>query len=178
MINSPNVELNCITFGAPPIFNIDVKNLIRTLRPNVLPRGLELAFVNEGDPVTRLDAAYSRVLALLYHEANADDYGSLGGALEQLGLAITADNTVRLPSHSLFRLGDIVMLVDPEEDEQELELRLYSLEEQDLDTALWIDLPAHKMSKYNDYASTLAAGRINGRRGWQPEPTGDFGWQP
>jgi hypothetical protein len=173
-MDSPNVELNCITFGAPPIFNTDVTNLIRTLRSNVSPRGLELAFVNEGDPVTRLDAAYSKVLALLYHEANADDYGSLGGALERLGLAITASNTVRLPSHSLFRLGDIVMLVDPEEDEQELELRLYSLEEQNLDTALWTDFFAHKMFKYNGYASRLAAGRINGRRGWQPEPTGHF----
>lgn len=176
MMNSPNVELNCITFGAPPIFNNDVTNPIRTLHSNVSPRGLELAFVNEGDPVTRLDAAYSRVLALLYHEANDDDYGSLGGALERLGLAITADNTVRLPSHSLFRLGDIVMLVDPAEDEPGL--RLYSLEEQDLDTALWVDIPAHRMPRYNDCASTLAAGRINGRRGWQPEPTGDFGWQP
>jgi hypothetical protein len=168
MMNSPNVELNCITFGAPPIFNADVTNLIRTLRSNVSPRGLELAFVNEGDPVTRLDAAYSRVLALLYHRANADDYGSLGGALELMGHAITANNTVRLPRHSLVRLGDIVMLVDLEEDEQEVELRLYSLEEQDLDKALWTDFSAHKMFKYNGYASRLAAGRINGRRGWQP----------
>lgn len=178
MMNSPNVELNCVTFGAPPIFNTDVTNRIRTLRSNVSPRGLELAFVNEGDPVTRLDAAYSKVLALLYHKANTDDYGSLGGPLEHLGHAITADNTVRLPSHSLFRLGDIVMLADPEEDEQGSELRLYSLEEQDLDTALWTDFFAHEMPKYNDYANRLAAGRINGRRGWQPEPTGHFGWQP
>jgi hypothetical protein len=174
MMNSPNVELNCITFGAPPIFNTDVTNLIRTLSSNVLPRGLELAFVNEGDPVTRLDAAYSKVLALLYHEANADDYGSLGGALEHLGLPITANNTVHLPRHSLFRLGDIVLLVDSEEDEQELELRLYSLEEQDLDEALWTDFSAHKMFRYNGYASKLATGRINGRRGWQPEPTDYF----
>src|SRR3954466_10748436 len=115
MMNSPNVELNCITFGAPPIFNIDVTNLIRTPRSNASPRGLELAFVNEGDPVTRLDAAYSNVLALLCHKANTDDYGSLGAPLERLGFAITANNTVDLPRHSLFRLGDIVMLVDPEE---------------------------------------------------------------
>src|SRR4051794_38562102 len=168
MMNSPNVELNCITFGAPPIFNSDVTNLIRTLPSNVSPRGLELAFVNEGDPVTRLDEAYSKVLAVLYHKANPDDYGPASAALERLGFANIANKTVHLPKHSLSRLGDIVMLVNCKEDEEELELRLYSLKEQDLDKALWIDLFAHKMCKYNGYAATLAAGRINGRRGWQP----------
>jgi len=179
MLNSPNVELNCITFGAPPIFNTDITNLIRASCSNVSPRGLELSFINERDPVPRLDTAYSNVLALLFHEANADDYGSLGGALEHLGLAITANNTIDLPIHSLFRLGDIVMLVDPKEDEQGLELRLYSLKEQDLDKALWTDFLAHKITKYHSYASRLAAGKFNGRNGWQkPEPTGYFGWQP
>jgi hypothetical protein len=177
-MNSPNVELNCVTFGAPPIFDADVTNIIRTLRSDVSPRGLELAFVNEGDPVTRLDAAYTRVIALLYNEAKIGDYGSLSGALGRLGCAVTANNTVQLPRHSLFRLGDIVMLVDAEEDEEGLDLRLYSLKEQDLDAALWTDFFAHEMTKYNDYASTLAVGKINGRRGWQPEPTGHFGWQP
>jgi len=177
-MNSPNVELNCITFGAPPIFNTDITKLIRDSYSNVSPRGLELAIINEHDPVSRLDPAYTEILALLFHEANVEDYGSLDGALRRQGHAITANNTIDLPIHSLYRLGDIVMLVDLEEDEQKLDLRLYSLKEQDLDKALWTDFFAHDKVKYIGYISELAAGKFNGRKGWQTVPTGYIGWQP
>jgi hypothetical protein len=115
-----------------------------------------------------LDAAYSRVLALLYHKANEEEYGSVGGALEQLGHSITASNTIDLPRLSLLHLGDIVMMSDPEDDDEVSELILYSLHDQDLDAALWTDLSAHRMLRYNDNAGILAAGRFNGRGGWQP----------
>jgi hypothetical protein len=177
MLNPSEVELGCVTFGAPPLFNTDVTTLIRTFHSDAIPRGLELAFVNEGDPIPRLDTAYSKVLALLYHKANSDDYGSVVLSLERLGLNITGKNTFNLSSLSLFRLGEMIMFADSREDQEEegLDLRLYQLKDKTLDQGLWADLPAHKMAVYNTHASELAAGRFNGRSGWHIELARDPG---
>jgi hypothetical protein len=120
-----------------------------------------------------MDDSYARLIALLYHRANAAECGSarlqdLG--LEQLGSGIAANNALRLPSPSRFRLGDIVMLADSSADEDGLDLRLYLLREQQLGQALLANFFDHKVAKYNNWASLISAGRFNGRGGWGSEP--------
>jgi hypothetical protein len=61
------------------------------------------------------------------------------------------------------------MMSDPGDDDEVSELRLCSLHQQDLDTALWTDLFAHMITKYDDNAGLLAAGRFNRQTSWQPD---------
>lgn len=175
MLNSSNVQLSCITFGAPPVFSADVTPLIRSLRPQASTPTFELAFVNEGDPIPRMDDSYAKLIALLHHRANAAEYGSARLQdldPERLGFGIAANNVVTLPSPSLFRLGDIVMLADSNVDGDGLDLRLYLLREQQLGEVLLANFFDHKIIKYNNLASSVSAGQFNGRGGWESEPNG------
>ena len=55
-----------MTFGAPPILNADITETIKTEPSLGRSRGVNLAFVNEFDMVSRVDHSYFRSLIDLY----------------------------------------------------------------------------------------------------------------
>jgi hypothetical protein len=118
-----------------------------------------LAFAAEGDPVPRMDTAYARLVAFLYHRASADENGP------------PALGKIELPHLSLFRLGRIIILQDAAQDasvsDDDVDLRVSLLQEEDLSTRLWVNLFAHKMIQYAEWTARIAAGRFNGRVSWK-----------
>src|SRR5438034_11318825 len=146
MLSKTSLRFSCVTFGAPPIFSADIISSLKDLHRRSSRRGLMLAFAVEGDPVTRMDAAYSLLVAHLYHKASADEYGP------------PTPDDVELSPLSLFRLGEIVMLADADVSKDGLHLRALLLPEENLGRRLWANLFAHKKDLYAARTKELADG--------------------
>ena len=113
-----------------------------------------LAVVTEGDIIPRMDAAYAKYIARLYHLASLDGYDRA-----------RVDDVGELPPLSLFRLGQIVVLVDVTIAFEGLDLEAYTLREEDLSERLWANFFAHHKKLYTLWMEEVGAGRLNGGRG-------------
>jgi len=174
------MSLSCITFGAPPIFTVDVNPLLQLFLSLVGNSGVVLSIINDGDPIPRMDTPYTAKLIRLIQEANANE---LGIPIDGEELVIANDRRVssrlrsdgsrdlpalRLPALSLHRIGEIVLQKDANDNvEGDMDLRLLRLEERDLTNLLFANFFAHLMDIYMAQASQLAQGVVNGRPGWQ-----------
>lgn len=106
----PSILLNCITFGAPPIFSTDITPGLKALlsaRSSSIP-SVFIAFTIEGDPFIRLDTLYARFLLDLLNEK----------------VATPPDP----PPLSLYMLGDVVMFQKVDSPSGELNVHTYGVE--------------------------------------------------
>jgi hypothetical protein len=150
-----DVRFSCITFGAPSIFSKDITPTIRGVQTRLARPGLLLAFALNGDPVPRMDAAYSRVVAYLYHRAGEEEFDTS----MVRGLVV--------PPLSLFRLGDIVVLSDETISSEGFDVGAYLWTEESLAKSVWLNLFAHKKIEYVRFLGEVGSGRLNGRQTWR-----------
>jgi len=153
MLSDAKLRFSCITFGGPPIFGSPVTQMLAAPEVQLPRHGLLLAIVTEGDIIPRMDAAYAKEMAKLYHLASVGGY-----------YAPTAGKVFDLPPLSLFRLGHIVVLFDVTT-YGDLELGAYSLREEDLGERLWASFFQHHKSLYARWMKEVGAGRLNGGKG-------------
>lgn len=113
-----DLKLSCFTFGAPPVLNADITELVKTEPSLERNRGTNLAFVNEFDMVCRVDQSYFRSLIDLFRSV----YGlkpvmndEIARKAEKLGTPNTEDSQNMLPPLD-FRNVDPKAAVNPTED--------------------------------------------------------------
>lgn len=178
-------RIHCVTFGAPPV------SLLPLQKPSNNPRRLRkclfLAFVNEGDPVTRADKAYVKSLLDLLTKPTPERELLPERDVAGERTRWRSDGTPKLPRRrykqihwpvpacTLSNAGRIVVLRsgDPMavgKGERNIEERLaegvaaVTCEEEELRSVIWGDPVAHMMGLYAGRIETLAVAAVMGKR--------------
>jgi hypothetical protein len=121
--NGGDLNLHCITFGAPPVYSPhSITSSIADSSSRVL------SFVNYGDLVTRADKSYIRTLINVYAHPNP---------------ATRLD----FSSAELFNVGESVMLYDENEDGEEVRAKAVVVTEK-INGLLFGNVRIHPMKQY------------------------------
>ena len=165
-------QVHCFTFGAPPV----------SLLPLAKPRteqyrsSLFLAFVNEGDPVPRLDPDYFRSLLDLYTSPAPVTADALAGPAPKFKLfrlgrpkpprdyGLGAIVEWPLPTGALSTAGRIVVVRrGPGALDSEADLRVLAVSDQQLRRVVYGDLMMHQMKLYASRVESLAIRTVTAR---------------
>ncbi|KAL0782504.1 hypothetical protein CaCOL14_000410 [Colletotrichum acutatum] len=165
-LSSRKVTLSCVTFGCPPLFNTDIDSRLAKLytSSNFL-LGNMLAFANDGDPISRMDAAYATELARIWYRVG----GSKCPPASEFP-------DFKPPKLRLNGLGQLVVLFEKEQEEDENKededieeeetLMACRLSHSDLEHQAWANVAAHRMNQYVKWMTCIGDGSFNGRRDW------------
>ncbi|KAJ4141750.1 hypothetical protein NW768_000967 [Fusarium equiseti] len=146
-----SAKRSIITFGSPPVTPQNLTTIAEGLP------GVEsvLAFVNEGDVVSRLCMNYIKSVLDLYRidvEETLQKQQHGGSAAEGPGLTANPGTTARewkLPDPSFYQIGRIVILRTNDVGKQ------LELDYADFSRLLWCDTVVHKGSTYSKHVGAL-----------------------
>ncbi|KAK1995152.1 alpha/beta-hydrolase [Colletotrichum falcatum] len=156
--------LSCIGFGCPPMLDADISlGLIDLFPTSSFLLGTFLSFVNDGDPIPRMDTAYAAALAGIWHRVG----GSRCATEDELP-------EFKPPPLSLNGLGHLVVLFvkDQEFKENHEEVDKYEklmachLDSRNLGLQAWANVSAHSVNQYVEWATLIGNGSFNGRVNW------------
>ncbi|KAH8702864.1 Alpha/Beta hydrolase protein [Phaeosphaeriaceae sp. PMI808] len=168
-LDSANIRLSNITFGAPPIFSRDIHTIISNAPPGLVGKGVLLSIINEGDPIPRSDDAYIRILLQLLQKpiAIATDSISTSRLFSSTQRA-SAKPRQDLPPLSLYALGTLIVLRDAnaDVDDAKEDFQAHVVRQQELGSLLFANFFEHKMDEYLVGVDRVACGEVNGKRGW------------
>ncbi|KAK7444613.1 hypothetical protein Landi51_08425 [Colletotrichum acutatum] len=124
-----------------------------------------LAFANDGDPISRMDAAYATELARIWYRVG----GSKCPPASEFP-------DFKPPKLRLNGLGQLVVLFEKEQEEDENKededieeeetLMACRLSHSDLEHQAWANVAAHRMNQYVKWMTCIGDGSFNGRRDW------------
>ncbi|KAK1634194.1 Alpha/Beta hydrolase protein [Colletotrichum phormii] len=177
-VPSAKPKLSCISFGCPPLFDADIDSLLIEHFPSSSFReGIMLAFLNDGDPIPRMDSAYATELARIWHRVG----GSICPPASELP-------DFKPPKLHLNTLGQMVLLYDKQQDftendkedqdqdedtdDEEEKLMTCRLDRGDLEKQAWANVLAHRMNQYVEWTTRIGDGCFNGRLDWQDDEGG------
>ncbi|KXH51296.1 hypothetical protein CNYM01_05230 [Colletotrichum nymphaeae SA-01] len=139
--------LSCITFGCPPFINADIDSRLTDLFPGSgFLRGSMLTFVNDGDPIPRMDSAYATELARIWNLVGGSTCPPMSAIPE-----------FKPPKLRLSSLGEVVWLSEKdqeirrkgnEEENEGLKVAACYLNRNDLEKHAWANVMAHDMNLY------------------------------
>ena len=137
-------EVNCITFGTPPISSIPLHT---SLTSNKQP-GLFLHIVNEGDPVPLAQEEFIRMLVEVY-------------VLTPKDLSERYPGGVKVPQGHFRASGNLIILrdVDPDDGDGD-EIRAFNTDTGLLETKLFGNPFVHPMDKYVEHIEKIELNKI------------------
>ncbi|MCJ1400342.1 hypothetical protein MMC11_003547 [Xylographa trunciseda] len=141
----PSMRFSCITFGSPPVVTPDISDIFKYIRKDDQHDrlGLTLAFVNEGDLVSRLDKDYVLSIKRLL------DVG--GPEIEKKECNDSRSDEIPvwyLPQAALSMIGDIVMLRKERLKEQKPVYSSMLVSPKEFSSLLFCNKDAHHLEVY------------------------------
>jgi hypothetical protein len=179
------------------VFGCNITPLLQKLQSvqkEFVSVGKLLAFAIDGDPIPRIDSGYAKELIKIYFKAATDEDEAAPVVTSNLSYSLPAlsngnndddddDNntlippesdsnatqkpSLDLPKLSLYRAGELVMLVDENRHrEGNPAIAAYLLQEEDMNNLLFGNAFVHKMDEYKRWIKKLSCGNFNGRPEW------------
>jgi len=152
-----SAKRSLITFGSPPV---TLQNL--STRAEGLPQVQSvLAFVNEGDVISRLSLDYVKSVAHLYERHVKETLqkqqrgGFAAGESELVANPVTPAQEWKLPDPSYYQIGRIVLLRPSLVDKDSTSPGCSELEYSDFSRLLWYDTVVHKGRTYTKRVGAL-----------------------
>jgi hypothetical protein len=155
------LRFSLVTFGSPPVTAPSLTPLINSYLATQKRPGIAVAVVNEQDPITRCDRDYLLSLIQLYQRI---DHPAPPSEPETNTQAHVPTENIRrvwkLPTPSLYPMGNIVVLRDANPDGEESDFRACRLSSEAFEGLLFCNVSMHKKDMYLSRIELLKAGQF------------------
>ncbi|KXH50522.1 hypothetical protein CSAL01_11646 [Colletotrichum salicis] len=141
-----------------------------------------LAFLNDGDPIPRMDSAYATELARIWHLVGgsicppASEFPDFKPPKLHLNslcqMVVLYDKQQDFPVNDKEDQDQDEATNDEEDDEEEEKLMACRLDRGDLEKQTWANVLAHRMNQYVEWTTRIGDGYFNGRCDWQDDEGG------
>ncbi|KAH0545445.1 hypothetical protein FGG08_000446 [Glutinoglossum americanum] len=154
---SGKISLNCVTFGALPAVSQNITPCIEsclTARSGGgSPPSIFIAIIIEGDPCIRLDMAYA--IFLVQHLRSLHTSGSANAQQQQQPQTQRQNSPAPPPPLTMHALGKMAMFRNLNLYGAERDIRMYGIEENELEGVAFMDFTVHFMWRHMELVSEV-----------------------
>jgi len=176
-----DIKYSLITFGAPPVTDIDITPHLLKRQQAFQRPGMVLAIANEFDTVTRADRPY--ILSLVELHRSVPKYSDSIATLADTFVDGISTNAIRktwpLPAPEYYPIGEVALLKLATEESSESDegaepvVKMYKISSAVLSGLVFCDIEVHRRVHYTKRVVMIAEGRFNGKEGWEDDDDDD-----